>query len=115
MAMPDGYSLYADQGIMTEKVKVAVKGTSEWCDYVFDKTYKLRSFGELENYIYKNHHLPEIPSAEEVVKNGNDLGVMGAKLLKKIEELTLYVLELKKENQKQEATINGLIKTISKK
>jgi hypothetical protein len=95
---PSGYKLYVDQGILTEKVKVAVSGTAQWADYVFHKDYKLPSLGEVEKYIQQNKHLPDIPSAEEMVKEGNDLGTTDAKLLAKIEELTLYLIEMKKEN-----------------
>lgn len=91
------YWMWVKNGIMTERIKVAVKGTLDWADYVFDKSYKLKSLAEVEEYINKNKHLPEIPSAEEVVKNGVDVQTMDAKLLQKIEELTLYVINLKKE------------------
>ncbi len=97
---PAGYKLYVESGILTEKVKVAVKGTSNWSDYVFAKDYKLLSLGEVESYIRKNKHLPGVPSAEEVVKDGIDMATMDAKLLEKIEELTLYMIEMKKENEK---------------
>ncbi|OGU38943.1 MAG: hypothetical protein A2X61_04475 [Ignavibacteria bacterium GWB2_35_12] len=59
--------------------------------------YQLSTLDELENYIKQNKHLPDIPSATEVEANGIQLGEMQGKLLKKIEELTLYVIELKKE------------------
>lgn len=95
--MTGPYWLWVKNGIMTERLKVAVKNTADWKDYVFDKTYKLRSLDEVEAYIRANKHLPEIPSAEEVVRDGIDVQTMDAKLLQKIEELTLYVIELKKE------------------
>jgi hypothetical protein len=62
-------------------------------DYVFDKDYDLSSLKDVKTYIDKNHHLSEIPSAEQVAKDGINLGEMNAKLLKKIEELTLYLIE----------------------
>jgi hypothetical protein len=52
---------------------------------------------QLEQYIQQNKHLPDIPTANEVVRDGVDLGKMNALLLKKVEELTLYVIQLKKE------------------
>jgi len=107
---PTGYSIYAQNGILTEKAKVAVKTTSNWSDFVFDKNYKLRPLSELESFINKNHHLPEIPSAEEVVKEGLDVAQMDAKLLQKIEELTLYMIEMKKEIEKQNVKIEALEK-----
>ncbi|SHM95607.1 hypothetical protein [Flavobacterium chilense] len=65
-------------------------------DYVFKNEYNLRSLQEVENFINKNSHLPEIPSAKEFEKNGIQLAEMNMALLKKIEELTLYVIEQNK-------------------
>jgi len=66
-------------------------------DYVFEPDYKLKTLNEVESYIKANKHLPEVPSAKEVASNGIDLADMDVVLLKKIEELTLYVIQLKKE------------------
>ena len=96
---PAGYSLYVSEGILTEKVKVAVANTSDWSDKVFDKNYALRSLAQVEQHINAHGHLPGVPSADEVVRDGVDVGKMDAKLLEKIEELTLYMIELKKETQ----------------
>lgn len=117
-AFPSGYSIYAANGILTEKVKIASKTDNiNWSDFVFNKNYKLRSLNEVEKFISKNHHLPEIPSQEEVNKNGVDLLEMDAKLLQKIEELTLYMIEMKKENElmkkkneELESKVNSLLK-----
>lgn len=76
--------------------EIMVKLYSNWPDYVFAKEYQLRSLSEVEAYITKHHHLPEIPSAQEVENNGVELGEMNALLLRKVEELTLYVIELEK-------------------
>jgi hypothetical protein len=65
-------------------------------DYVFEKDYALPSLDQIKNYIEENKHLPEVPSAKEMEKNGVQLGEMNMLLLKKIEELTLYVIELEK-------------------
>ena len=97
MGTPDGYLLFVQQGILAEKVKVAVGTTSDWSDYVFEKNYKLKSLDELEEYLSHNKHLPNIPSAEDVVKNGIDMAKMDAKLLEKIEELHLYIIQQNKE------------------
>ncbi|MBC7389771.1 MAG: hypothetical protein H7329_11205 [Opitutaceae bacterium] len=94
-----GYKLLVSEGIMSEKFKCAIKTTDNWADFVFAPDYKLMSLDSVGEFINKNKHLPGIPSAKEVVKNGLDLAVMDATLLQKIEELTLYVLELKKENE----------------
>lgn len=88
-------SLLAVNGKITAKeIQVTLVG---WADFVFLKNYRLRSLYEVEEFINENGHLPEIPSAKEVEENGINLGEMDAKLLQKIEELTLYVIELKKE------------------
>jgi hypothetical protein len=93
----DGYKLFVEQGILTEKVKVAVKTSKDWYDHVFDKEYSLMPLNKLEEYIKSNKHLPGIQTTEQVMAEGLDLGKMNALLLKKIEELTLYTIELKKE------------------
>jgi hypothetical protein len=77
-------------------------------DYVFEKNYNLRPLAEVENYINQNKHLPEVPAAKEMEANGVNLGEMNMLLLKKVEELTLYVIELKKENEKQQLEIQKL-------
>jgi hypothetical protein len=91
------YRLFVEAGILTEKLKVAVRTSGAWADYVFDKKYKLMPLSDVEKFITKNKHLPNVPSADEVVKDGIDMATMDAKLLEKIEELTLYVIKLNKE------------------
>jgi hypothetical protein len=79
---------------------VEVETSSDaWADFVFKKNYPLMSLGEVDGYIQKNGHLPGVPSGKEIEEQGHDLGEMDVILLKKIEELTLYVIELKKENE----------------
>jgi len=68
-------------------------------DYVFERNYKLPTLEEIKFYIDRNKHLPEVPSASEMEKNGIPLGEMNMLLLKKVEELTLYVIEQNKNNQ----------------
>jgi trimeric autotransporter adhesin len=110
--LPTGYKMYVENGILTEKVKVAIKNGTQWADYVFDKSYKLVSLSEVEKFIEKNKHLPSVPSSEELVKEGGiDVNKMFAKQMEKIEELTLYLIEmnkkierLEKENQALKAT-----------
>lgn len=77
--------------------KVRVKGNINLPDYVFEENYDLRSIEALDAYIQQHKHLPDVPSAKEVEIEGLSLGDMDAILLKKIEELTLYIIELKKE------------------
>jgi trimeric autotransporter adhesin len=105
---PAGYKLYVEQGILTEKVKVAVKTSSDWSDYVFAPQYKLKPLSEVATYIKQHQHLENIPSANEVVNNGIDLASMDAKLLAKIEELTLYMIELNKKNEELQQRVNTL-------
>jgi hypothetical protein len=81
--------------IHSKEVKVDMLG---WPDYVFKKEYNLPTLEEVEKHINEKGHLENIPSEEEVLKNGINLGEMNAKLLQKIEELTLYMIEMKKEN-----------------
>ncbi len=103
---PGPYKLAVEGPIGARSIKVTL--ANPWADYVFDKNYKLRSLYALESYIKLNNHLPGIPSATEVQKEGLDLAQMNAKLLEKIEELTLYVIELKKENEKIKNDIKRL-------
>jgi hypothetical protein len=84
--------------IHAKEVRVDLTG---WPDYVFEPTYHLKPLAEIETYIKENKHLPEVPSAKEMEKNGVQLGEMNMLLLKKVEELTLWVIELKKENAEQ--------------
>ncbi|MCW3111471.1 MAG: hypothetical protein JWQ09_5977 [Segetibacter sp.] len=77
--------------------KAVVKSSGGWPDYVFKHDYKLTALGDLEAYVKENQHLPEVPSAEDVEKNGIDLGNTQTILLKKIEELTLYIIDLQKQ------------------
>ncbi|MBA4260441.1 MAG: hypothetical protein C0446_14855, partial [Chitinophaga sp.] len=74
------------------RAKKLIISQTAWSDYVFAKNYKLRSLTEVENYIKANQHLPEVPSAKEVAAKGISVGDTQALLLKKIEELTLYVI-----------------------
>jgi hypothetical protein len=88
--------LSVNGNIKCKQVEVTLTG---WSDFVFDDTYDLMPLAELEKYINTNNHLPDVPSAEEVLTQGANLGEMDAILLQKIEELTLYMIELKKENE----------------
>jgi len=90
--------------------KMLITQTGRWPDYVFKKQYQLPSLFEVENFIKQNNHLPGVPSAAEVEKKGIDVGGNQAVLLKKIEELTLYVIEQEKKLQKQNEEITELKK-----
>ena len=117
-SFPAGYRLYVKDGILTEKVRVAVKNSSAWSDFVFDKSYRLRSLGEVERFVKDFKHLPGVPSAEDVVNSGIDVASMDALLLQKIEELTLYIIEIKKVNEKlvkQSEALNRRLDQIERK
>ncbi len=95
---PD-YELTVKGKIHAEEVKIDL--TVPAPDYVFKKEYKLLTLEEVQNYITKNGHLPNIPSAKVMETEGVALGAMEMKLLEKIEELTLYTIELKKQAMEQ--------------
>ena len=95
--------------------KAIVKLYGNWPDYVFDNSYKLLPLADLQKYIELNKHLPEMTSAKETQKNGIDIGINQALLLKKIEELTLYIIDINKkveaisnENERLKNSINSL-------
>jgi hypothetical protein len=93
----------------TIRSKELIVEINQWCDYVFAKNYALRPLSDLESYILSNGHLPEVPSEQEVLENGIAVGGMNAILLKKIEELTLYMIAVDKENQRLSALVNQLL------
>lgn len=92
---PVGYKLAVGGKLIAEEV--VVKLQTSWPDYVFEKDYKLPSLEELQLFINEHNHLPGIASAKEVQDNGINLGELNTQLVKKIEELTLYIIDLKKE------------------
>jgi hypothetical protein len=98
--------------VHAKQVNVDLNG---WSDYVFSLNYHLPSLPEVKSYIDKNHHLPEVPSAAEVIKSGLDLGEMNKLLVKKVEELTLYLIakdkqltDLEKKMEEQQKRIEAL-------
>lgn len=96
--------------IHTEEVKVDLSVPGP--DYVFEKDYRLMQISEIERYLQMNKHLPEVPSACEMAENGIELGEMNMVLLKKIEELTLYLIEEHKENERQKQLIENYSKRL---
>ena len=107
-------------GTITPREKLSVNGNirareikveaTNWPDYVFADGYNVGKLEELQSYIKVNKHLPEIPAAKEAQANGVALGEMNKLLLKKIEELTLYVIALKKESIMQQKQLDQLKK-----
>lgn len=112
--IPAGYKLAVAGNIIAEKVKAKLQ-SSGWPDFVFQDGYKLLSLKEIEQFIKQHNHLPEVPSADEVGKNGLDLGENQALLLKKIEELTLHMIEMNKKIETLQTENETLKKTVSSK
>lgn len=90
-----GYKVSVDGKMIAEELRVELSG--DWPDYVFEDSYDLKSLYDLEAEIKKQGHLPGIPSAKEVASDGFEVGDMNRMLLEKIEELTLYTIQLQKE------------------
>jgi hypothetical protein len=126
--MPAVLMVKADGTVLVKKL-VVQDPTLWWADYVFDNNYSLMSLDKLESYIITNKHLPNIPSAEELEKNGISISDMQAKQMQKIEELTLYTIqqgkdikglkndndELKKKNEELEERLSNLEKFVYQK
>jgi hypothetical protein len=92
---PDhGYMLYVEGGLLTEKVKVALKTSNEWSDHVFEPGYELMPLPEVKTFIEEHGHLPGVPSAEQMVEHGLDVVKTDALLLEKIEEITLHLIRM---------------------
>lgn len=99
------WKLSVDGGIIAKRLVIQV---DHWADYVFDPEYKLRPLNELADFINTNKHLPEMPSQEQAINDGMDVSEMNVLLLKKVEELTLYLIDLKEENDKLAERIQKL-------
>jgi hypothetical protein len=109
--IPD--ALLAVKGtIHSQEVKVDLNVPGP--DYVFEPNYDLKPLSEIETYIKANKHLPEIPSAKEMEKNGVQLGEMNMLLLKKVEELTLYIIEKEKEFIELKSEVEALKRSNTK-
>ena len=98
---PKGYRLAVNGTMGAKDIFIEIDETP-WPDYVFEEHYELMPLSELEAYITQNKHLPDIPTANEIKQNGLSLAEINAKLVKKIEELTLYIIELNKKIEKYE-------------
>ncbi|WP_299212727.1 hypothetical protein [uncultured Aquimarina sp.] len=101
---PGSYKLAVNGKVRAKEVVVE----TGWADFVFEEDYNLPTLEEVENHIKENGHLKDIPSAKQVAKNGVSLGQMDSKLLQKIEELTLYLLE----EHKKRKQLEDIIKTL---
>jgi hypothetical protein len=105
------YALAVQGKLGATEVVVTKNG---WSDFVFKKDYNLKPLDKVAEYIAKNKHLEGIPTEAEVKKNGVSVGEMQAKLLQKVEELTLHMIEMKKENYQLKAKLCALEKKIEK-
>jgi hypothetical protein len=98
------YPLSVNGTIQAKEVMV----NTGWSAYGFDPSYRLAPLGEVSAYVKENHHLPEIPSAAEVAEKGISLGAMQSKLLAKIEELTLHMIQAEEQNRRLEKDVQEL-------
>ncbi|OOQ58322.1 autotransporter outer membrane beta-barrel domain-containing protein [Mucilaginibacter pedocola] len=92
--------------------KQVVVDLNGWPDFVFSEAYQLAKLSEVKDYIEKNHHLPGVPAAQEVEQKGLDLGEMNKILMKKVEELTLYLIEKEKKDKERDELILSLQKKL---
>ncbi|KXX71228.1 hypothetical protein [Flammeovirga sp. SJP92] len=104
----DDYQLSVGGKIRAEEVKVY----TDWADYVFEENYDLRPLSDVEKHIQENGHLPDVPSAKQVKEEGINLGESDAMLLRKIEELTLYIIDQDKTNKLLKEELDQLKKEI---
>ena len=95
------------------KAKSLTLSATDWPDYVFDSSYHLPSLSSVENYIRRQHHLPDIPSASAIQKDGLDVGANQTVLMKKIEELTLYNIDQEKRITEQNTKLEAQAKELS--
>ncbi|OJW13188.1 MAG: hypothetical protein BGO48_00015 [Mucilaginibacter sp. 44-25] len=105
-------ALSVNGGIRAQSVKVE---TANWPDFVFKRNYQLRSLEEVKIYISHNQHLPDVPTAEDIDKEGINLGEINKTLMKKVEELTLYLIKQNDLINIQNHRIEKLEKAIRKK
>ena len=104
----DRGSLLSVRGrIRAQEVRIE---NDNWPEYVFSPAYKLPSLPALERYLNTHHHLPGVPSAQDVAQNGVLLGDMNARLLEKVEELTLHLIALEKRTRRQERELTRFCK-----
>jgi hypothetical protein len=104
------YKLTVEGAIAARKIRVTQ--SSGWADFVFEPGYKLVSLEETACFIKANKHLPDVPTASEVAKGGQDLGDMNRILLQKVEELTLHLIEINEKSKQQQEMINQLMEMV---
>lgn len=94
--------------VVKAKYQLRINNTNEWSDKVFTPAYPLRPLASVERYVQAHGHLPGVPSAKEVVREGVDLAKMNATLLENVEELTLYLIQQQKRMDQLEKQIKQL-------
>lgn len=107
-----GNNIYSNGTVFANEVKVEA---TAWSDFVFDKEYKLLPLNEVKAHIEEYKHLPDMPSEKQVIEEGINVAEMQAKLLQKIEELTLYIIEQGNKNKELEQQIKELKASLIKK
>jgi hypothetical protein len=117
IATAGNYGLLVKNGILAERVKVALSSSSHWADYVFEEEYKknMMSLDEVEKFTLKHKHLPNVPSATEMVENGLDVTETSRIFMEKIEELTLYLIGVNKDLTKKIEHLEEKIRVLEKK
>lgn len=105
------FTVRNDGLVCAKEIMVQLSGTPCWPDFVFNDNYKLLELDKLEQIIKNTKRLPDMPTSKEVGENGINLGEMQSKLLQKIEELTLYIIELNRENE----SLNKRLKKLENK
>ena len=109
--VPFGYTLAVDGKIIAEEVTVEISDAQGcWPDYVFEENYDFMNWREKENYIFTNKHLPYIPNAKEIDKNGLDIGTGMAAITQNVEENTIDIIQLYKKMIALETEVEKLKK-----
>jgi hypothetical protein len=108
---PGSFKLAVEGKVGAREVVVT---QAAWSDFVFKDDYKLKPLAQVADYVKKNKHLEGVPTEAEVKKNGISIGEMQAKLLEKVEELTLHVIAMKKENDELKAKVGDLERKIER-
>ncbi len=104
-ALYANYKLFVTGGILADEVRVAMSTSGTWADYVFAKEYQLPTISEVEAFIEKNQHLPNVPSAAQVKEEGINVADMARIQQEKIEELMLYIIQQNKRIEALEAKL----------
>ena len=111
---PNGYRLFVQEGILAERVKVAVRTSDDWSDHVFQPGYRLLPLKDVAAFIEEHGHLPGVPSADQMVEGGLDVMKTDAMLMEKIEEITLHLIGMEKRMEELEKENGELRQLVGK-